>query len=47
MEQTLRPGLFADFTGQAKVKERLEISVTAARLRNEALDHVLLCGPPG
>jgi Holliday junction DNA helicase RuvB len=47
LEQTLRPGLFADFTGQAKVKERLEISVTAARLRNEALDHVLLCGPPG
>ncbi len=47
MEQTLRPGLFADFTGQAKVKERLEIAVTAARQRSEALDHVLLSGPPG
>ena len=47
MEQTLRPGLFADFTGQAKVKERLEIGVTAARQRSEALDHVLLSGPPG
>lgn len=47
MEKTLRPGLFADFTGQAKVKERLEIAVAAARQRREALDHVLLSGPPG
>jgi Holliday junction DNA helicase RuvB len=47
LEQTLRPGLFADFTGQPKVKERLEIAVTAARQRGEALDHVLLSGPPG
>lgn len=47
LEQTLRPGLFADFTGQAKVKERLEIAVTAACQRSEALDHVLLSGPPG
>jgi Holliday junction DNA helicase RuvB len=44
---TLRPALFSDFTGQAKVKERLEIGVTAAKQRNEALDHVLLSGPPG
>ena len=47
LEQTLRPSLFSDFTGQAKVKERLEIAVTAARRRKEALDHVLLSGPPG
>ena len=44
---TLRPSLFADFTGQAKVKERLEITVAAAQQRGEALDHILLSGPPG
>src|SRR6058998_2461244 len=44
---TLRPSLFSEFTGQAKVKERLEIAVAAAQQRNEALDHVLLNGPPG
>src|SRR5213593_2438157 len=47
LEMTLRPSLFSDFTGQAKVKERLEIAVTAAKQRQEALDHVLLSGPPG
>jgi Holliday junction DNA helicase RuvB len=47
LEVTLRPSLFADFVGQAKVKERLEISVEAARQRGEALDHILLSGPPG
>jgi Holliday junction DNA helicase RuvB len=47
LEMTLRPSVFADFTGQAKVKERLEITVAAARQRQEALDHVLLNGPPG
>src|SRR5437762_11687127 len=44
---TLRPSLFSDFTGQAKVKERLEIAVAAAKQRGEALDHILLSGPPG
>ena len=44
---TLRPSLFSDFTGQSKVKERLEIAVAAARQRGEALDHILLNGPPG
>ena len=44
---TLRPSIFSDFTGQAKVKERLEIAVTAAQQRHEAIDHVLLSGPPG
>jgi holliday junction DNA helicase RuvB len=47
LELTLRPSVFADFTGQAKVKERLEIAVQAARQRGEALDHILLSGPPG
>jgi Holliday junction DNA helicase RuvB len=47
LELTLRPSLFSDFTGQAKVKERLEISVQAAKQRGEPLDHILLSGPPG
>ena len=47
LEMTLRPTAFADFTGQPKIKERLEIAVTAARQRSEPLDHVLLSGPPG
>src|SRR5439155_13776122 len=47
LEMTLRPSLFSEFTGQAKVKERLEIAVAAARQRGEALDHILLSGPPG
>lgn len=47
LELTLRPSLFSDFTGQPKVKERLEIAIAAARQRHEALDHILLSGPPG
>lgn len=47
LEMTLRPSLFSDFTGQAKVKERLEIAVQAAKQRGEAIDHILLSGPPG
>src|SRR5437667_2571002 len=47
LELTLRPSLFSDFTGQVKVKERLEIAVQAARQRGEASDHILLSGPPG
>jgi Holliday junction DNA helicase RuvB len=47
LEMTLRPSLFSDFTGQAKVKERLEIAVQAAKQRGEPLDHILLSGPPG
>ena len=47
LETTLRPPDFADFTGQPKVKERIEIAVQAAKQRGEALDHVLLSGPPG
>ena len=47
LELTLRPSLFSEFTGQLKVKERLEIAVAAAKKRKEALDHILLNGPPG
>lgn len=47
LEQTLRPQMFDDFTGQPKVKERLQIAVEAARQRGEAIDHILLSGPPG
>src|SRR5216110_2111710 len=47
LEMTLRPSLFSEFTGQPKVKERLEISVKAAKQRHEPTDHVLLSGPPG
>src|SRR5215469_9081550 len=42
LEMTLRPSLFSEFTGQAKVKERLEITVTAAKQRGEPIDHLLL-----
>ncbi len=43
----LRPEKFADFPGQHKVKERLELYVRAAHEREEAMDHILLSGPPG
>lgn len=47
IEKVLRPKTFDDFTGQEKVMENLKVFVQAARLRGEALDHVLLHGPPG
>ncbi len=47
LEGTLRPEVFADFTGQLKIRERLEIAVQAAKQRGEPLDHILLSGPPG
>ena len=46
-ENALRPLAFEDFNGQDKVVDNLRIFVKAARLRGEALDHVLLHGPPG
>jgi Holliday junction DNA helicase RuvB len=46
-EQKLRPSRFEDFTGQDKIRERLELFVKAARQREDVLDHVLLSGPPG
>ncbi|MDJ1483446.1 Holliday junction branch migration DNA helicase RuvB [Cytophagaceae bacterium YF14B1] len=47
IEKALRPVSFEDFTGQDKVLENLRVFVQAARQRGEALDHVLLHGPPG
>lgn len=46
-ETALRPQRLEDFTGQPKVKEILSIAIEAARKRGEAMDHVLLYGPPG
>ena len=46
-EKTLRPKVFDDFTGQKKIVENLKVFIQAARNRGEALDHVLLTGPPG
>ena len=46
-ENSLRPPAFAEFPGQDRVKEQLELFVRAAKERDEALDHILLCGPPG
>src|SRR5215467_12816686 len=46
-EAGLRPRRLADFTGQSKLKENLSIAIAAARMRGEAMDHVLLYGPPG
>ncbi len=47
IEKALRPISFEDFAGQDKILENLKIFVQAAKMRNEALDHVLLHGPPG
>jgi Holliday junction DNA helicase RuvB len=46
-EFTLRPRVLAEFVGQQRVKDNLSIAIEAARSRGEALDHVLLYGPPG
>src|SRR5262249_52777895 len=47
VERALRPQRLGEYVGQAKIREQLEIFVTAARQRGEALDHLLLFGPPG
>src|SRR5918999_2909636 len=47
LENSLRPRRLDEFVGQARVKEQLAIALEAARTRGEALDHVLLVGPPG
>ena len=47
VEQTLRPDTFNDFIGQKEVVENLSLYIEAAKKRDEALDHVLLFGPPG
>jgi Holliday junction DNA helicase RuvB len=47
LERSLRPRTLSDFVGQERVKEQLSIALEAAKARGEALDHVLLAGPPG
>lgn len=47
IERALRPKSFSEYVGQAKAKEQLEIFIEASTKRKEALDHVLLYGPPG
>jgi len=47
VERSLRPRALADFVGQERVKEQLAIALEAAQRRGEALDHLLLAGPPG
>src|SRR4051812_21545254 len=47
LERALRPKRLDDYVGQVKAREQLDIFVGAARMRSEALDHVLLFGPPG
>jgi Holliday junction DNA helicase RuvB len=46
-ERALRPKMLADYVGQEKIREQLSIFIEAARARREALDHLLLFGPPG
>lgn len=47
IENSLRPKLLSEYIGQVKAKETLKVYIEAAKKRNEALDHVLLYGPPG
>ncbi|HNH13810.1 MAG TPA: AAA family ATPase, partial [Rhodocyclaceae bacterium] len=47
LERALRPRLLQEYVGQQKIRSQLEIFIAAARKRKEALDHVLLFGPPG
>jgi holliday junction DNA helicase RuvB len=46
-DNKLRPGQLTEYVGQEKIKENLEIFISAAKMRNESLDHVLFYGPPG
>ena len=46
-DKTIRPARLSDYIGQTVVREQMELFVTAARRRNEALDHTLIFGPPG
>lgn len=47
LDSSLRPRSLSDFTGQTRIKENLDIAIAAAKGRGEALDHLLLYGPPG
>lgn len=46
-DEQIRPTRLDDFPGQEAIKNKMRISIAAAKLRNEPLDHMLLCGPPG
>ncbi len=47
VEESIRPRVLAEYMGQERIKENLGVSIEAARQRGEALDHILLSGPPG
>ena len=47
IETSLRPHTLRDYVGQEKVRESLEVYISAALKRHDALDHILLYGPPG
>lgn len=47
LEMTLRPALLDQFVGQARIKERLDVLIGAAKQRDDSLEHLLFCGPPG
>jgi Holliday junction DNA helicase RuvB len=47
VDRAIRPKMLSDYVGQPQVKEQMEIFIQAARMRGEALDHVLIFGPPG
>ena len=47
LDRAVRPKLLADYVGQPAVKDQMEMFIEAARRRGEALDHVLIFGPPG
>lgn len=47
IDRAIRPKMLADYVGQPSVREQMEIFIKAAKLRNDALDHLLIFGPPG
>jgi len=47
LDLSLRPDAFRDFAGQKRIRDQLELMVDAARQREDVLEHILLCGPPG
>jgi Holliday junction DNA helicase RuvB len=47
IEMTLRPALLDQFVGQLRIKERLDVLISAAKQREDSLEHLLFCGPPG
>ena len=46
-EQSIRPDILSDYIGQAAVREQMDLFISAAKKRKEALDHTLIFGPPG